>query len=165
MAFSLTSPAFVHDQPIPIRHTCDGEDLSPPLHWTDPPDRTQAFALVVDDPDAPSGTFTHWLLYDIPVGARELEEGIPNDEALPTQAKQGLNDFGNVGYGGPCPPPGPAHRYYFTLYALSRPANLAPRATKGTVLDAIRDHVLAQAQIMGRYQRAAGTAKGKARRA
>ncbi|HEY8369194.1 MAG TPA: YbhB/YbcL family Raf kinase inhibitor-like protein [Thermodesulfobacteriota bacterium] len=165
MALSLTSPAFVHDQPIPIRYTCDGEDLSPPLHWTDPPDRTQAFALVAEDPDAPAGTFTHWLLYDIPVAARELEEGIPNDETLPTQAKQGLNDFGRVGYGGPCPPPGPAHRYYFTLYALSRPTTLGPRATKGMVLDAIRDHVLAQAQIMGRYQRAAGTGKGKAKRA
>lgn len=161
MAFSLTSPAFVHEQTIPPRHTCDGEDLSPPLHWTDPPDRTQAFALVMEDPDAPSGTFTHWVLYDVPVRARNLEEGIPKRADLPTQAKQGVNDFGKVGYGGPCPPPGPPHRYYLTVYALARPTNLAARATKAAVLEAIRDHVLAQAQIMGRYQRAGRDARAR----
>ncbi len=163
MAFSLTSPAFVHDQTIPSRHTCDGEDLSPPLHWADPPERTQAFALVMDDPDAPGGTFTHWVMYDIRASARQLEAGIPKVEDLPARAKQGINDFGKVGYGGPCPPPGPAHRYYLTVYALARPTSLAPRATKAQVLEAIRDHVLSQAQMMGRYRRATKGAKGKAR--
>lgn len=155
MAFSLTSPAFVHEQAIPTSYTCDGDDVSIPLHWADAPPETRAFALVMEDPDAPAGSFTHWVLYDLPAKVRELEEGVPKVEQLPSGARQGLNDFHRVGYGGPCPPPGPPHRYYLTLYALDRPTNLGTLATKGQVLEAIRDHVLAQAQIMGRYQRAA----------
>lgn len=153
MAFSLTSPAFAHEQAIPVSYTCDGDDVSIPLHWTDPPGATRAFALLMEDPDAPSGTFTHWVMYDLPATVRELEEGVPKVEQLPNGARQGLNDFHRVGYGGPCPPPGPPHRYYLTLYALDRATSLGTLATKAQVLEAIRDHVLGQAQIMGRYQR------------
>ncbi len=155
MPFSLTSPAFVHEQVIPRKYTCDGSDVSIPLDWTDPPAGTHAFAVIMDDPDAPRGVFTHWVMYDLPATARELEEGVPKEEELPTGSRQGMNDFNRVGYGGPCPPPGPAHRYFSTVYALSRKTDLRPRATKAQLLEAIRDHVLAQAQIMGRYQRAA----------
>lgn len=155
MAFALTSPAFVHEQPIPRAYTCDGGDVSIPLKWTEPPEGTRAFALVMEDPDAPRGTFTHWVLYDLPVSARALEERIRKERDLPTDAKQGTNDFGRVGYGGPCPPPGPPHRYYLTLYALDRETGLPPRATRAQVLGAIRNHILAEAQVMGRYQRAA----------
>lgn len=165
MAFSLTSPAFLHEQTIPASYTCDGEDVSIPIHWADPPDGTRAFALVMEDPDAPSGTFTHWVMYDLPAATQELPEGIPKVEQPPNGARQGLNDFHRVGYAGPCPPPGPPHRYFVTLYALARPTGLGTLATKGQVLEAIRGQVLAQAQIMGRYQRAAQPARPQPRRA
>lgn len=153
MAFELSSPAFAGGQAIPRQYTCDGEDVSPPLRWTEPPPRTRYLALIVEDPDAPRGTFTHWVLYDVPVSTRHLDEGVPGEERLPTDAKQGVNDFTRVGYGGPCPPRGRAHRYRFTLYALDRPTELGPRATKQKVVDVIRGHVLAEATLMGRYER------------
>ncbi|MFN3477424.1 MAG: YbhB/YbcL family Raf kinase inhibitor-like protein [Candidatus Methylomirabilales bacterium] len=153
MAFELRSPAFQPDQSIPRKYTCDGPDVSVPLRWTDPPPGTKSFALIADDPDAPMGTWVHWVLYDLPAETRELPEGLPSQERLPNGAKQGLNDFRRVGYGGPCPPPGPAHRYFFKLYALDSPTNLKPRATKQQLLDAMKGHILAEAQLIGRYQR------------
>lgn len=153
MAFELKSSAFEHDQTIPKKYTCDEMDVSVPLRWNDPPAGTKSFALIADDPDAPRGTWVHWVLYDLPVSARELAEGVPAQETLPTGAKQGVNDFKKVGYGGPCPPPGPAHRYFFTLYALDQPTGLRPRATKAQLLETMKDHVLAEAQLLGRYRR------------
>jgi Raf kinase inhibitor-like YbhB/YbcL family protein len=153
MTLSLTTTAFPAGGPIPARYTCDGEDRSPPLAWSGAPAGTAAFALIVDDPDAPRGVFTHWVLYNLPADAGELPEGVPATERLANGALQGVNDFGRVGYSGPCPPPGPAHRYRFTLYALDTALRLGPRATKQAALDAMRGHVLAQGQLTGTYQR------------
>lgn len=153
MAFELTSSAFQPDEMIPRKYTCDGADISVPLRWSDPPVGTKSFALIADDPDAPRGTWVHWVLYDLPPGTRELPEGVPTQEVLPSGARQGVNDFKKVGYGGPCPPRGPAHRYFFKLYALDRPTSLPPRATKQQLLDAVKGHVLAEAQLVGRYRR------------
>jgi Raf kinase inhibitor-like YbhB/YbcL family protein len=130
-----------------------GEDLSPPLHWTVPPAATKSFVIIADDPDAPVGTWVHWVIYDIPLDLRGLTEGIPANDHLPHGAMQGLNDFKRIGYGGPCPPPGKPHRYYFKLYALDAVLNLKPRATKGQVLATCKGHVLAEASLMGRFGR------------
>lgn len=153
MAFDLTSPAFTDGGLIPRPQTCDGADRSPPLTWHDPPASTRSFALIADDPDAPGNTWVHWMLYDLSAEARELPEGVPTSDTLPSAAKQGLNDFHQSGYGGPCPPRGPAHRYVFSLYALDRATNLSPRATKPQLLEAMQGHILAVVQLMGRYQR------------
>src|SRR2546425_10201022 len=117
MAFSISSPSFQNGKDIPKKFTCDGDDVSPALSWMDPPQGSKSFALIADDPDAPRGTWTHWVLYDIPADVQELSAGIGHDESLRNGAKQGKNDFGNIGYGGPCPPSGAAHRYHFKLYA------------------------------------------------
>ena len=154
LAFEVTADAFQHDGNIPILHTCDGEDISPPLRWQDVPSATKSFALIADDPDAPMGTWVHWLVYDIPASARELKAGIPPSEALSDGSRQGSTNFGRSGYGGPCPPPGKPHRYYFKLYALDTLLNLPPaQATKSELLKAMEGHVLQEAQLMGRYQR------------
>ena len=153
MDFELTSSAFKSGDPIPRRYTCEGEDLSPPLHWSVPPAATKSFVIIADDPDAPVGTWVHWVIYDLPLDLRGLTEGVPAKDRLPDGALQGLNDFKRVGYGGPCPPPGKPHRYYFTLYALDVTLNLKPRATKAQVLDACKRHVLAESQLMGRFGR------------
>ena len=149
----LRSSAFRNGADIPVKHTCDGNDSSPPLTWAKAPAETQAFALIVDDPDAPVGTWVHWVIYDLPADARELPEGIATTETLADGSKQGVNDFRKTGYGGPCPPPGPAHRYFFKLYALKAPTGLKPRATKQRLLAAIKEHTLGEAQLMGRYKR------------
>jgi Raf kinase inhibitor-like YbhB/YbcL family protein len=149
----LTSAAFQQGAEIPRKHTCDGSDLSPPLRWANLPAGTKAFAFIVDDPDAPGGTWVHWVIYDLPPDAKELAEGTAKTETLPNGAKNGVNDFRKVGYGGPCPPPGPPHRYYFKLYALDALTNLKPRATKQQLLDAMKGRVLDQAELMGRYKR------------
>jgi len=153
MAFELSSPAFRNGEPIPPRHTCEGEDLSPPLHWGVPPAATKSFVIIADDPDAPVGTWVHWVIYDIPLDLRGLMEGIPAKDHLPNGALQGLNDFKRIGYGGPCPPPGKPHRYYFKLYALDVALSLKSRATKAQVLEACKGHVLAEASLMGRFAR------------
>ena len=153
MAFELTSSAFKSGDPIPRRYTYEGEDLSPPLHWSVPPAATKSLVIIADDPDAPVGTWVHWVIYDLPLDLRGLTEAVPPKDRLPNGALQGLNDFKRVGYGGPCPPPGKPHRYYFTLFALDVTLNLKPRATKAQVLDASKGHVLAQAQLMGRFGR------------
>ena len=152
MTLSLSSTAFKEGDKIPVKYTCDGQDISPPLAWGDPPQRTQAFVLIVDDPDAPGGAFTHWVLFNLPASARQLGEGIPQ-ERLQNGTLQGKNDFGRIGYGGPCPPRGTAHRYRFTLYALDKPLDSKPGASKKQVLDAMKEHILAQGQLTGTYQR------------
>lgn len=151
MDIDFSSPAFDAGGSIPREHTCDGADRSPPLRWGDPPDGTRAFALVVDDPDAPRGTWVHWLGWDIPATARGLPEGVgPEAQEL----VQGTNDFKKIGYGGPCPPPGHgAHRYFFRLYALDRPLALPRGASRAELDRAMRGHVLAQAEWMGKYWR------------
>jgi len=152
-SFSLQSPAFVPGGTIPKRFTCDGADLSPPLRWTGSPAGTQSFALIVDDPDAPMGTWVHWVAYDLPGSLRELPEGVPKTEQVAVGGLQGVNDFPAVGYDGPCPPPGKPHRYFFKLYALDAKLNLKPRASKREVEEAMKAHILAQAQLMGQYGR------------
>ena len=153
MAFEIKSSAFAQGQAFPKKYTCDGPDVSPQLTWTDPPPGTKGFALIADDPDAPMGTWVHWVLYDLPAEARQLPEGVPKQEALRDGTRQGVNDFGRIGYGGPCPPPGPAHRYFFKLYALDKKLDLPPRATKPQVLNAIREHTSGETQLMGTYKR------------
>ena len=163
MAFQIVCPAFSvksgpvsggeAEQTIPQKYTCDGADASPPLLWKDPPEGTQSFALIADDPDAPSGTWIHWLVYDIPVATTSLEESLAKSEVLPNGAKQGMTDFQHIGYGGPCPPAGKPHRYFFKLYALDTVLNLSPKATKADLLVAMNEHVLAQADLVGTYQR------------
>jgi Raf kinase inhibitor-like YbhB/YbcL family protein len=150
----LSSTAFDEGGMLPPRFTCDGAGISPPLEWTDVPDGTQHFALICEDPDAPSGMFTHWLLYNLPARSRELEEGLPKDAVVSIGARQGTNSFGDVGYGGACPPPGDReHRYFFKLYALDTDLAVQPSASKEQLLDAMRDHVLAEAQLLAKYKR------------
>ncbi|MBI4487930.1 MAG: YbhB/YbcL family Raf kinase inhibitor-like protein [Deltaproteobacteria bacterium] len=153
MAMELKNSAFQNGADIPRKYTCDGTDVSPPLRWENSPPGTKTFALIADDPDAPVGTWVHWVIYDLPPETRELAEGVPTSDTLPSGVKQGINDFRNVGYGGPCPPRGPAHRYFFKLYALDTETKLKPRATKQQLLDAIKGHIVAEAQLMGRYKR------------
>lgn len=153
MSLKLTSPAFAEGQPIPANYTGDGPDVSPPLQWSGVPAGAKSLALICDDPDAPVGTWVHWVLYGLPASATELPENVPPHETLPSGARQGVNDFGRVGYGGPAPPPGKPHRYYFKLYALDTELNLKPKATKPELLRAMEGHILAQGQLMGTYQR------------
>jgi Raf kinase inhibitor-like YbhB/YbcL family protein len=152
-AMTLRSAAFSDGAVVPVRFTCDGANVSPPLEWSAAPEGTRAFALVMDDPDAPHRTWVHWTVYDIPAATRELPEHVPaSDQAAPA-VRQGRNDFGGIGYGGPCPPPGGAHRYYWRLFALDAPLKLASGATRGQLDRAMAGHVLARAELMGRYRR------------
>jgi hypothetical protein len=153
MRITLTSPAFQEGQTIPKKYTGDGDDLSPPLQWSGVPPGTRSLALVCDDPDAPAGTWVHWVLYGLPAATTRLPEGVPAAEHVAGGAKQGLNDFRQVGYGGPAPPPGKAHRYYFRIYALDTELPLRPRATRPELRHALEGHVLAEGQLMGTYQR------------
>jgi len=153
MALELKTTAFAAGGAIPKKFTCDGPDVSPALSWGDAPAGTQSFALIMDDPDAPVGTWVHWVLYDLPATTRELPEGVPTDGQLASGARQGTNDFRKLGYGGPCPPSGPAHRYFFKLYALDTKLNLKAGASKADLEKAMKGHVLAQAELMGRYGR------------
>ena len=152
-ALTLTSSAFAAGANIPKKHTCDAEDVSPPLAWNEPPAGTQSFALIVDDPDAPVGTWVHWVLYDLPASARSLSENVPKQDQLADGSRQGRNDFRRIGYGGPCPPPGKPHRYFFKLYALNAKLGLNPGATKADVERAMQGHILAQGELMARYGR------------
>ena len=149
--FTLTSSAFEEGGEIPRRHTCDGEDVSPELSWSDAPEGTAAFVLIVHDPDAPRGDFVHWLVLDFTGSATgALPEGFGSSPDAP---RQGTNDFGRIGYGGPCPPSGPAHRYVFELYALSAPLNLPGSPRGDEVRDGLRGLVLGEARLTGRYAR------------
>lgn len=153
MVLSLSSPIFPEGEKIPVKYTCDGQDISPPLMWGKPPPGTQAFALIMDDPDAPGGVFTHWVIFNLPVDSRELPEAVTRENQLENKALQGMTGFGRVGYGGPCPPTGPAHHYLFSLYALDQPLGLNAGASKRQVLDAMQGHILAQGQLTGVYKR------------
>jgi Raf kinase inhibitor-like YbhB/YbcL family protein len=154
--FRIVSPAFQAGEKVPQKYTCDGKDVSPPLSWYEPPAGTQSFALISDDPDAPGGTWVHWVIYDLPAGKTGLPEGIPKTETLPDGSKQGVTDFQSIGYGGPCPPAGKPHRYFFKLYALNSNLVLPPKAAKTDLLKAMEGRVLAQAELIGLYQRASG---------
>jgi len=153
MAFELTSSTFSSEGTIPDRYTCEGADVSPPLTWSDAPEGTRGFALICEDPDAPGGTFTHWLLYNIPPGRVELSEGVPTGPTLPWGGAQGRNDFGNVGYGGPCPPMGSTHRFYFRLYALDEQLDLPPGTSRNQLLREVDERAIARTGLMGRYSR------------
>ena len=153
MSFQFATAAFSAGGAIPKKFTCDGPDVSPKLAWNEPPAGTQSLAVIMDDPDAPRGTWVHWVLYDLPGDTRELSENILKQEQLAGGARQGRNDFGKTGYGGPCPPPGKPHRYLFKLYALDAKLNLKAGATKADVELAMQGHILAQAELMGRYGR------------
>jgi len=148
----LTSSAFGEGDMIPRRYTCDGDDLSPPLAWTGTPAGARALALICDDPDAPVGTWVHWVLFNLPPSLTQLPEGLPAAQTLENGAIHGTNSWKRVGYGGPCPPSG-THRYFFKLYALDAPLTLGSNATARDVQAAMKGHVLAEAQLMGRYRR------------
>lgn len=152
MAMEITSTAFTHEGMIPRRFTCDGEDVSPPLGWKGVPEGTKSLMLTTDDPDAPRKTWVHWVLYNLPAARGALPEGVPPERTLAGGGRQGTNDFGRIGYGGPCPPSG-THRYFFKLFALDAELELLPGATKEELLRAMEGHVLAEAQLMGRYRR------------
>jgi Raf kinase inhibitor-like YbhB/YbcL family protein len=149
----LQCTAFGEGDAIPSVHTCDGEDISPELSWSGAPEGTRSFALIMDDPDAPGGIFTHWVIFNIPAGSIELAEGIPTSAELPTGARQGRNSFGRTGYDGPCPPQGTSHHYHFVIYALDEVLDLAGGASKGQVLDAMEGHVLGEGELVGIYER------------
>jgi Raf kinase inhibitor-like YbhB/YbcL family protein len=152
MEIKLTSSAFEDGALIPVNYTCDGEDISPPLQWDTVPEETKTIALICDDPDAPMGTWVHWVLFNLPADIRELTENIPPDKTLPGGAKQGITDFGRVGYGGPCPPSG-THRYFFKIYALDTEIQLSASADKAQLVEAMEGHILGQGQLVGKYQR------------
>ena len=143
----------MNGKPIPAKYTADGQDISPALKWTKAPEGTRSFALICDDPDAPVGTWVHWILYGLPPDTTELPEAVPTTETLDSGARQGLNDFSRVGYGGPAPPRGKAHRYFFRLYALDTEIQLPSKATKQQLLESMKGHVLTEAQLMGTYRR------------
>jgi Raf kinase inhibitor-like YbhB/YbcL family protein len=152
MAMTLSTTAFAPNQPIPAKHTCDGSDSSPALSWGTSPSGTKTLALIMDDPDAPGGTWVHWVIYNIPAGATGLPENAPKTATLPDGSLQGKNSWPKLGYGGPCPPSG-THRYYFKLFALDTTLNLPTGATKEQLLAAMEGHVLAKAELMGTYAR------------
>jgi Raf kinase inhibitor-like YbhB/YbcL family protein len=150
-SLKLTSVSFQADGDIPSRFTCDAQDVSPGLNWAAPPAETRSFALIADDPDAPTKTIVHWVLYDLPAGARSLPEGIAKDATLPDGSRQGTNDHGTIGYSGPCPPRGATHHYFFKLYALDSMIDLKPDAGKEDLERAMEGHILAQSQLIGRF--------------
>jgi len=152
MALTLTSIGFDANGAIPLKYSCDGEDISPPLAWSDPPPGTLSFGLILDDPDAPGGTWVHWVLFNIPAAARALPEAVPPDTILADGSVHGTSSFNSLGYGGPCPPGG-THRYYFKLYALDAILDLEPAANKADLEAAMENHILAQAELMGTYGR------------
>jgi Raf kinase inhibitor-like YbhB/YbcL family protein len=150
---TLKSDSFEPGRDIPARYTCDGEDVSPQLSWSGAPDGTESFALIVDDPDAPGRVFTHWVIYNIPADRNEIPEGMQIEKIVKKGCSQGTNDFRQMGYGGPCPPPGKPHRYRFHLYALDTVLDLPSGVTKNAALAAMKGHVLADAEIVGLYKR------------
>jgi len=153
MNIQISSTAFAEGQPIPDQYTCAGPDVSPPLTWTNVPTGTKSFALIADDPDAPMGTWVHWVIYNLPPATMSLVENTPPSPELPNGAKQGINDFRQIGYGGPCPPRGKPHHYFFKVYALDTTLNLKSGATKKELLKAMNGHVLAEGRLMGTFQR------------
>ena len=153
MPLEINSSAFEPGQPIPTRHTADGPDDSPPLGWSGAPEGTRSFTLICDDPDAPMGTWVHWVLYNLPPEVNELPEGIPTDPRLPDGSCQGKNDFGRFGYGGPSPPPGKPHRYFFKVYALDSMLELGPGATKADIEQEMSGHIMEEGELVSTYRR------------
>jgi len=152
MTLQITSTAFSEGGMIPKPYTCDGTDVSPDLSWTGVPEDTKSLALICDDPDAPVGTWVHWVLFNIPAGEKGIPAEVAPEATLPNGAKHGSNDFRRLGYGGPCPPGG-THRYFFKLYALDTVLSLGSGATKAQVEEAMQGHILAETQLMGNYKR------------
>lgn len=154
MSLELTSDAFMNGQSIPAKYACTGKNISPTLAWNEPPAGTQSFALIMDDPDAPGGTWVHWVLFNIPANTRNLPEDLPitGKNVDPNAIYVGKNSWGAIGYGGPCPPSG-THRYFFKLYALDTTISLLPGATKEQVLKEMDGHILAQSELMGTFSK------------
>jgi Raf kinase inhibitor-like YbhB/YbcL family protein len=158
LTITLQSPAFQDGTSIPRKYTCDGDAISPPLKWLGIPEKAVSLALICEDPDAPRGTWTHWVIYHIPQDVSEIKEGIPKTDQVSlgsgpdSSADQGLNDFGKPGFGGPCPPGG-THRYVFLLYALDSRPVLKPRASKSDLIEAMMGHILAFGRLVGTYSR------------
>ena len=148
---TIKSDNFEQGKAIPQKYTCDGEDISPQLSWSKPPEGTKEIAMIVDDPDAPMGAWVHWVVWGIPPDSTNLPEGVPKTDSTAIGLKQGKNGFGKIGYGGPCPPHGSDHRYFFRLYAIDTQLDLKPKATKWDVLNAIEGHVIAKGELMGKY--------------
>lgn len=150
MSFEITSPAFANAEQIPADYSCKGRNISPALIWSEPPAATQSFALIMDDPDAPMGTWVHWVLFNIPASTRDLKEGTSTDPQLSDGSLQGKTSAGSNGYHGPCPPSG-IHRYFFKLYALDTMLDLSSNADKKDLLAAMEGHILANAELMGTF--------------
>jgi len=148
----ITSPAFTDSSMVPSKYTCDGQDISPPLEWKDVPAGTKSFALICDDPDAPIGTWVHWVAYNISPNITKLDENVKPEKESKNVMRQGNNDWSKIGYGGPCPPGG-THRYYFKLYALDNMLDLKSGPTKAQLLQAMKGHILAESQLIGKYTR------------
>lgn len=153
MSFTLKATAFADNSEIPKKYTCDGADVSPALHWNDAPVGTQSFALIADDPDAPVGTWTHWIIWNIPAKATTLPAGVSKVEESGDGMRQGKNDFKRIGYGGPCPPAGKAHRYFFKLYALDITLDVKAAATRNELERAMKGHMLSKTELMGKFGR------------
>ncbi len=149
----LTSNAFLEGGTIPARFTCNGLNFSPPLAWIDVPSGSLSLALICEDPDAPMGTFTHWVLYNTPSSLKSLPEGVPQGELTPGFGAQGMNDFHHFGYDGPCPPPGKVHRYYFTLFALDSNTPFPPGLNGLQLQKRVQNHALAKAMLLGTFKR------------
>jgi Raf kinase inhibitor-like YbhB/YbcL family protein len=152
MTIKITSTAFKEGEMIPSKYTCDGENISPQIAWTNFPDKTKSFVLISDDPNAPMGTWVHWVVYNIPANVSELKEKFPKDAKSDDGTMQGTTDFKRIGYGGPCPPSG-THRYYFKIYALDTILKVKPGLTKNEILNEMQGHILAEGQLMGKYKR------------
>lgn len=150
MVFQLTSPEFSHKSAIPAKFTCKGKNVSPELLWTDPPKGTASYGLILDDPDAPSGTWVHWVMYNIPEKVRELPEAVPSKMEINNLGVGGMNSWSQYGYGGPCPPIG-THRYFFRLYALDKVLDLKAGGTKADLIKAMQGHILAVTELMGTF--------------
>ena len=149
---SISAEAFQAGGAIPEEYTCDGSDVSPALSWRGIPANAKSIALIMDDPDAPMGTFVHWVLFNIPSDTTKLPRGVPGNRTLNDGSSQGITDFGRTGYGGPCPPGG-THRYYFRIYALDTMLDLQPGSSRKQLENAMKRHVLAQGELMGKYER------------
>jgi len=150
---SISAEGIKEGESIPDEYTCEGKDISPSLSWKGIPAGTKSIALIMDDPDCPGGTFVHWVLYNMPAETQKLPKAMPLNQTLIDGSMQGATDFGRPGYGGPCPPPGKPHRYYFKIYALDTKLNLPPGATKNQVESSMKGHIIAKGELMGKYQR------------
>ena len=153
MSIQIICAAFKEGETIPVKYTCDGENVSPALNWSGAPEGTKSFALICDDPDAPGRTWIHWVVYNIPATMTSLPEAVPMKKTVLNNIIQGTTSFRKIGYGGPCPPRGPAHRYFFKIYALDTELNLKAGASENELLKAMEGHILAKGQLMGRYSR------------